>query len=58
MTPERARDRQEQLQRIARALLDGHLEPSDVLILARTVEEILAHIADREEARSRVPKKR
>jgi hypothetical protein len=58
MTPDQARDLQSEMKRLADQMRGGHFEPEDALMLARTIEEILSHIAAREEARSRVPRKR
>ena len=58
MTPDQARDLQSEMKRLSNRMRAGHFEPEDALMLARTVEEILAHIAAREEARPRVLRKR
>ena len=58
MTPDQARDLQSEMKRLQNRIRGGHSAPEDHLMLARTLEEILAHIAAREEARSRVPRKR
>lgn len=57
MTPNQARDLQSEMKRLASRLRAGHLEAEDVLMVVRTVEELLSHIAAREEARLRVPRK-
>jgi hypothetical protein len=58
MTPDQARDLQSEMTRVAQRIHIGHQEPQDVLMIALTLVEVLSHISAREEARSRVPRKR
>ncbi len=57
MTPEQARDFQKEAKRLQARMRAGHVDPEDVIILARLVEEILAHLAHSLEIRAQKPKR-
>ncbi len=57
MTGDQARDLQNEVKRLQSRWIGGHVDPEDMLILGKIVEEMLAHMAAALEAREKVPRR-
>jgi len=57
MTGEQARDLQHEMQRLQKRWIGGHVDPEDMLMLGKVIEEMLAHMAAALEAREKVPRR-
>lgn len=56
MTSEQARNLENEMQHVVKRLRAGHLEAEDVLMVAQTLEEVLAHLASAMESLTKNPR--